>query len=214
MSTLSQTTHTLERAWSAIRAIYPETPAAVIVVYRHPRQDRRGHWWPAQWHTKNTNGTTYTELHISSTILNETADHVLTTLLHEACHGIADTRGIQDTSRQGRYHNANFVEIATELGLLTEKNSTIGSTTPGITDKTKTRFKNTLDDLTESLDLYQEWLTGTNIVPGKGKTKNRNLKMTCPACNRIIRASQQTIDAGPITCWPCSSPDQRIDFQH
>jgi hypothetical protein len=31
---------------------------------------------------------------------------VLGTLLHEAAHGLADTREIKDTSRQGRYTTA------------------------------------------------------------------------------------------------------------
>jgi hypothetical protein len=31
---------------------------------------------------------------------------VLGTLLHEAAHGLAQARSIQDTSRQGRYHTA------------------------------------------------------------------------------------------------------------
>jgi len=33
---------------------------------------------------------------------------VLGTLLHEAAHALADVRGIKDTSRQGRWHNARF----------------------------------------------------------------------------------------------------------
>lgn len=33
---------------------------------------------------------------------------VLATLLHEAAHALAHVRGIQDTSRQGRWHNAQF----------------------------------------------------------------------------------------------------------
>ncbi|WP_219419925.1 hypothetical protein [Pseudonocardia nigra] len=42
---------------------------------------------------------------------------MLGTLLHEAAHGVATTRGIKDTSRQGRYHNRKFAELAEELGI-------------------------------------------------------------------------------------------------
>jgi hypothetical protein len=42
---------------------------------------------------------------------------VLGTLLHEAAHGLACARCIQDTSRQGRYHNRRYATLARELGL-------------------------------------------------------------------------------------------------
>jgi hypothetical protein len=42
---------------------------------------------------------------------------VLGILLPEAAHAIADRRGIKDTSRQGRYHNARFRTLADEVGL-------------------------------------------------------------------------------------------------
>jgi hypothetical protein len=42
---------------------------------------------------------------------------VLGTLLPEAAHGLAQARGIADTSRQGRYHNRRYAQLARELGL-------------------------------------------------------------------------------------------------
>jgi integrase len=42
---------------------------------------------------------------------------VLGTLLHEAAHGLACARSIQDTSRGGRYHNRRYATLARELGL-------------------------------------------------------------------------------------------------
>jgi hypothetical protein len=47
----------------------------------------------------------------------EGAEHTLTTILHEAAHALADVRQVQDTSRQGKYHNRRFVQLAAELGL-------------------------------------------------------------------------------------------------
>ncbi len=40
------------------------------------------------------------------------AVEIFATLLHEAVHAVASERGIKDTSRQGRYHNARFRAIA------------------------------------------------------------------------------------------------------
>ena len=42
---------------------------------------------------------------------------MLDTELHEAAHGLAAARGIQDTGRQGRYRNARYPGLAEELGL-------------------------------------------------------------------------------------------------
>jgi hypothetical protein len=42
---------------------------------------------------------------------------VLRTLLHEAAHGVAQRRGVKDTSRRVEYHNARFRTVAEELGL-------------------------------------------------------------------------------------------------
>jgi hypothetical protein len=48
---------------------------------------------------------------------------VLATLLHEGAHAIAAVRGIEDTSRQGRHHNASFKRIAEEVGLDVERDT-------------------------------------------------------------------------------------------
>ncbi|WP_297495484.1 hypothetical protein [Pseudonocardia sp.] len=42
---------------------------------------------------------------------------MLATLLHEAAHALAHVRGIKDSSRQGRWHNAKFKALSEELGI-------------------------------------------------------------------------------------------------
>jgi hypothetical protein len=39
---LSNLTHALEKAWTAIRTVHPGVRPAVITVYRHAKGDRRG----------------------------------------------------------------------------------------------------------------------------------------------------------------------------
>lgn len=43
-----------------------------------------------------------------------------------APHRLADARGIEDTSRQGRWHNQRFAKVPTELGLEPHKHDRIG----------------------------------------------------------------------------------------
>src|SRR6266571_146279 len=53
--------------------------------------------------------------------LDRGARGVLGVALHEAAHAAAAVRRIQDTSRQGRYHNVRYRRLAEELGLPVEQ---------------------------------------------------------------------------------------------
>jgi len=210
MASLSPIVHVLERAYAAIRVINPDARPAVITVYRHDSGTLRGYFHESQFISRQAeredgDPQRWDEIQIDSTILQEPARQVLCTLLHEACHSMATHRGIQDTSRQGRYHNRNFAELAQEVGLTTSTLSGIGVVTPDVADATAQRYATVLQDLAETLTLYQE--PKVRAPKGKGK-KSRMVKATCPGCDRIIRASQKTFDAGAIVCQPCAT-----DFQ-
>lgn len=204
MNTLSSTTAALERVWTAIRTIHPDVRPAAIVVYLHSRNDRRGHYWQESWLDRSS--AHLDEIHISSHILKESPAQVLCTLLHEAAHSIAVARSIQDVSRQNRYHNKHFRTLAIELGLQVKPKAGIGITTPNLTDQTSHTFKNVLEELASTLDLYQHSRTTGN---NKGKAKTSMLKLTCPTCSRIIRASPKTLALGPILCAPCDTAFQK-----
>jgi hypothetical protein len=174
---------------------------AALVVYLHERGDRRGHYHQESWTTRNQ--SQLDEVHVSSHILAEGSESVFRTLLHEACHSLAVARGIQDTSRQGRYHNYEFAKLAHEVGLLTKMASGVGYVTLHLTADTVVQFENALAELEGSLEMWQGLPTRQ---PGrKTKTKNAMLRVECPDCHRLIRASRRTLDAGPILCVPCGT---------
>ena len=113
----------LEHAWGAIRARHPDVPE-VVVITGTGRAGRGyatlGHFCADRWHTGDS--ARRAELFIAGELL--AGDHersggrlALKTLLHEAAHGVATTRGIKDCSRQNRYHNRAFARLAAELGL-------------------------------------------------------------------------------------------------
>src|SRR6266540_2104177 len=54
------------------------------------------------------------ELFVAGECFAEGAEHTLTTILHEAAHALAHVRGVKDTSRQGKYHNRRYLELAGE----------------------------------------------------------------------------------------------------
>ncbi len=64
-----------------------------------------GHFHDGKWAT--TDGR-LPELFIGGEGLQRGPIPLLGTLLHEAAHGVASTRGVKDTSRQGRYHNTRY----------------------------------------------------------------------------------------------------------
>jgi hypothetical protein len=66
------------------------------------------------------------EVFITDGALARGAVDVFGILLHEAAHMIADSRGINDTSRQGRYHNGRFRAVAEEVGLQGDRDPVAG----------------------------------------------------------------------------------------
>jgi hypothetical protein len=93
----------LEHAWQTIRRRHPDVPEAVLVVASGTDGKRLnlGHFAPHRW---QVNGTDRHEVLVGGEGLQRGPTDVLGTLLHEAAHGLAHTRSIRDTSRQGRFH--------------------------------------------------------------------------------------------------------------
>jgi hypothetical protein len=84
------------------------------------------------------------------------AEGVLVTLLHEACHVWAHTNGIKDTSRDGRYHNRRYAEIALAIGVQVEKDMRIGHRTPRLTARGRVDYDDLLVRLKDGLVLARE----------------------------------------------------------
>ncbi len=115
----SEAVAVLEGVWRAIRARVPEVPEAVLVLAsgtEDVRTPRFGHWAASRWRVDDVD-TRRAEVLVAGEALAQGPRQVLSTLLHEAAHGLAHARRVQDTSRQGRYHNQRFRELAEELGL-------------------------------------------------------------------------------------------------
>ncbi len=202
--TLSQVTRTLEVAWQAVRDIHHDVRPAIMVVYLHPKNDRRGHWAPESWTVasddeENSQQDHIDEVHISSHILSQGGRSIMETVVHEAAHSTARSRKVKDVSRQGRWHNRRFAGIAEEFGLVVERDSKVGHRTPDLTD--------------EASEIYSEsvmWLndaTGNLFQSPQSRdkpTKPANtVKLVCPTCGRYFRIGRKQFEAGPVGCLPC-----------
>jgi hypothetical protein len=80
-------------------------------------------------------------------------ENVLVTLLHEAAHVWASANNVRDTSRDGRYHNRRFAEIALAIGLQVERDATIGHRTPRLSVRGRYDYADLLGELKDGLTL-------------------------------------------------------------
>jgi len=202
----------LEQAWADIRDCHPELPPAVIILGAGSLRSRSGeltlgHFAAMRWHTSTESAEQLAEVFIGGEGLQRGPAGVLATLLHEAAHALAHTRGIKDTSRQGRYHNTKFKALAEELGITVTKDPRIGWSPTELPKTTRAAYATTVDNLTRALRLYR-----TAERHDSGTTKTNNPPPCVCECGRRIRVATSVREAGPITCGICGTnfePDEQ-----
>jgi hypothetical protein len=208
----------LENAWAQIRARHPEVPDAVLIVgsgspAKGSQSLKWGHFASLRWQSGDTR---LPEVLVSGEGLSRTPAEVFTTLLHEATHGLADTRGVQDTSRQGRWHNKKFAALAAELGLTARKDDKLGYSPCTLTDTASADYATTITALGAALRAYRH---PEPTGDGKERTNNNN-GVSCECeCPRKIRLSDKAFAEGPIVCAACNAaflPDDvdRDTYEH
>ena len=190
----------LEHTWQTIRSRHPDVPEAVLVVASGAEGKRLnlGHFAPHRWHVQ---GADRHEVLVGGEGLQRDPIDVLGTLLHEAGHGLAQARSIVDTSRQGRYHNRRYAQLARELGLNVTSVQPIGWSATTVPDATADTYAGQLEDLAAALVLWrrQEHRTGTG-------PRSRNLLAATCGCGRRIRVAKTTLAEAPILCSLCIQP--------
>ncbi len=187
----------LEDAWAAIQARHPEVPDVMIVVGTG-RDGRRkglkyGHYWNEVW--QNGEGKV-SEVLIGGEGMKRGARDVMTTLIHEAAHALAKVRGIQDTSRQGRYHNKRFKALAEEMGLEISQDPRIGWSPSKMPDTTAEEYSATLEALEEAMKLYRP--DEVEATPGKKAPPAAEC-----GCGRKIRVAPSVLEQAAILCEGC-----------
>jgi|SRR6187455_1661835 len=216
----------LERVHERIRQNHPEVPAVVIVTGAGigNGNNKWGHFRPEGWNVKSDadKSTHIHEMFMAGETLAKGPHQVLQTMLHESAHALAEHRGEQDTSRQGRWHNKVFLKTAQEMGL--EHKTGKADTQNGfsgvtLTAATLAEYKDLLDELEAEIHLMVRlpgWLGGQDDEEDQGgesigrkpKTpaapSTTNLKLTC-TCEEpnIVRASRKVADLKVIRCDDC-----------
>jgi hypothetical protein len=193
----------LERAWTAIRARHPQVPEVVMAVASgsvgRRGELKLGHFADRRWRVATAERP---ELFVGGEGLAGGAVEVLGTLLHEAAHGLAAALGVQDTSRQGRYHNRRYAALAGELGLTVQRAGGRGWTATAVPAETEATYAAVVEDLARALVLRRR-----AEHPGPGKHTSNLLAAVCP-CGRRIRAARSTLAEAPVLCGRCGGPFQ------
>lgn len=192
----------LETCWSAIQVQHADVPDVVVSVGAGSTSTGRlklGHFAAARWQRGEH---TLSELFVGGEGLRRGVDELLATLLHEAAHGVAMTRELQDTSRQGRYHNTRFRTIGEELGLRLGHCATDGWSTTTLGEGTAARYTGAAAELKRALVVHRLAEVGS----GRGRANNNNGLTALCGCPRKIRLSPGTYELGPIVCGVCRQP--------
>ena len=196
----------LDDAWTAIRARHPDVPAAVLITGSGSDAGRHGlrlgHYAASRWTPGGDDDAgELDEIFIGGEGLARGARPVLATLLHEAAHAVARTRDIQDTSRQGRYHNQRFKRLAEELGLHIDKHPSRGWSTTTLPAATARLYAATIRRLEHAITIYRRHELGAPGRPRKAPTP----PCVC-GCGRRIRVAPGVLALGAILCAICEQP--------
>jgi hypothetical protein len=210
-----------EEAWRILQHHHPEIPDAVIVLgtgIERGRLVKLGHWWGGQWIVDDGRRA---EVLLAGEALHLDADAVFEVLVHEAAHGINAARGIKDTSRGGRYHNAHFKAAAEILGLRVARHEPYGWAATTLDPTASARHADAIAVIAGELRLARHVPTrqagpGTGIDDGrnsgtgerlgdsKGRASGRPVTASCE-CGRRLRMAPTILAAGPVTCGRCGA---------
>jgi curved DNA-binding protein CbpA len=192
----------LEDTWLAVRRRHQEIPAVVIIL-ASGTETRRSRWGHFASGRLQVCADQRAEVMISGEALRLTPAEVLAVILHEAAHALAHSRGIKDSSRQGRYHNKQFKLHAEQLGLTVEYDQRNGWSASKITHHAEQVYASQIDALAEAMTLWRRAET-----TGPATRRNTNLLAASCPCGRSIRVAASTLAEAPITCQACDG-----DFQ-
>ncbi|MER6816458.1 hypothetical protein ABT299_44955 [Spirillospora sp. NPDC000708] len=212
----------LERVWAAIIRRHPDVPPVVVTLASGTvgvpaGSITLGHFAGARW--EHLERGELAELFVAGEGLARGARDVLGTLLHEAAHGVGWTRGIRNTSRQGRYHNTEYKKLAMELGLTVARVDPIGWSGTDVPDTTADEYADELAKLGAVIRAHRRSEhTAFTIGAGGGgedgeeaggaedvRTSNNNGVAALCGCQppRRIRIAPSVLALGEIECKVC-----------
>lgn len=193
--TISKQVKFTEEAFDAANIEYfgGTLPRPVILIQSSP--GIHGHFYSGEVWKDTQRKTSSYEISIGAESLKRPIADVIATLIHEMVHYYCYLNGIQDTSRNGTYHNSRFKEEAEKRGLIIEYDKKIGHSITSPSSELK-KFC-TARHWRNKLTLYRD--TEMPDDTPKQKKPSSTRKYVCPCCGQSIRATK-TVN---IICGDC-----------
>ncbi len=175
-----------------------------------------GHVTVGKTWKQGTAGEWKHELNISADWLDRPIENVVATMIHEMVHLYNILHGIQDTSRNGTYHNKKFKAEAEKHMLRIEQHDKYGWT---ITHPTEELLDYIIKQGWEEFQMCRGFgwtpvggsgakdgdkATGKPTKDGKKPKGSNSRRYVCPGCGAIVRATTDL----EIVCKPCN-----LDFE-
>ncbi len=144
------------------------------------------------------------EISISTEYLSRPFDEICCGLIHQMVHLLNLQNEIQDTSRNGTYHNAKFKETAERHGLITVKTKN-GYAHTTLSEKL---FQEVMKLNKDGFTIYREIIEKVDDTEDEEekptKVKRQTFIYLCPTCKSELK-SKQVIE---VKCNKCN-----IDFE-
>jgi hypothetical protein len=212
-------------AWSAIQENHPDVPD-VVITFGGGKPGVLGHFAAHRWAAGDRS---INEIFVGAEGLNRSPQEVMATLLHEAAHGVALTRDLQDVSRGGRYHNGRFRDLAEELGIEVQRHQVIGWSITTLPAATEQAYAESIERLESAMVAYRKsdldvligglggLIGGGGDGDGEGdgesafgrgrrRKSSNGVVLTCQCEKpRRIRVSLTVAEAGQIACGICGA---------
>ncbi len=192
---LSTTQKFLEHAFEQFNRHYfqEKLPRTVITIQSSPKTNGYitiDKLWTVE-------GERFREINISAENMKRPPENVLATLLHEMVHLLCMENGIEDTSKNGRYHNKLFKKEMEKRDMKVESVKYYGYTKTIPTDA----FTDTLNrlGLLQPLDKFRSTPPQLGSAP---RPKSSTRKYVCSQCGVSVRATKQV----NIACLDCGLP--------
>lgn len=183
-----------------------ELPTPIITVIPTPKA--YAHYVPYDiWETKDSRKR---EINIASGTLNRPLENIIASLLHEMVHMFNDcVLNVQDTSRNGTYHNRLFAKQAEAHGLIVTRSEKYGYAHTEPADSLLEWLLNHEElreiNICRTNSLYNSIGVGTHSsnsgeFPTITNKSNHSRRYICPCCNIIVR-STKTVN---LICGDCT----------
>ena len=135
-----------------------------------------------EW-TTSFDGVITIKITYGSLIKNMQPSIFLEQLLHQMVHIYCHIFDIKDTTRQGRYHNANFRRVARDYGLKVKPESHEGTHIIGCQDQVYKIIKQHISEFDREICCIEKYLRNQT---------DQTYTYVCPICNRKVKGEQGT----------------------